>query len=277
MQIKSNLRPFVKWVGGKRQLIPVIRQKIPNHFTTYIEPFVGGGALLFELQPEKAKINDANSELINVFKIIKDDPYCLLRSLKNHKNTSDYFYSMRALDRNVTYKGLSPVEKASRLIYLNKTCYNGLYRVNKSGQFNAPFGKYKNPKIVDEENILAISEYLNHADLEISNVDFEESLNAVEKGSFVYFDPPYDPSSLSSNFTNYMPEGFNIFDQVRLRDLCDKLSAKGIKFMVSNASTPFIQDLYKNYHIQIIQAKRSVNSNGDKRGFVNEVLITNYE
>ncbi|MDM8313094.1 DNA adenine methylase [Clostridium cadaveris] len=270
--------PVLKWVGGKRQLMDEIRQLVPKSYTTYYEPFIGGGAVLFDLQPDKAVVNDINGELINLYEIIKNDVDALIEDLKRHENTSEYFYNIRELDRNKeVYEGLSSVEKASRIVYLNKTCFNGLFRVNKAGEFNTPFGKYKNPNIVDEVTLRAVNKYFNRAKIKITNNDFEECLKGIRKGSFVYLDPPYDPVSNSANFTGYDKGGFNRDEQVRLKKICDKLNKRGVKFLLSNSSTDFIKELYKEYDIKIVKAKRAINSNGDSRGDVDEVLIRNYE
>lgn len=270
--------PILKWVGGKRQLMDEIRQLVPKSYTTYYEPFIGGGAVLFELQPNKAVINDVNGELINLYNTIKDDVELLIEDLKKHENTSEYFYKIRELDRNrEAYDILTNVEKASRIVYLNKTCFNGLFRVNKAGEFNSPFGKYKNPNIVDEVTLRAVSKYFNRANIKIMNNDFEECLKGIRKGSFVYLDPPYDPVSSSANFTGYDKGGFNREEQIRLKKMCDKLNKRGVKFLLSNSSTEFIKDLYKEYDIKIVKAKRAINSNGNSRGEVDEVLVRNYE
>jgi len=279
LKMKKNnklVSPFLKWIGGKRQLLPAITGLFPKSYSNYYEPFIGGGAVFFNMQPKKATINDYNEELINVYKTIKEHPEELILDLKTHKNESDYFYKLRALDRQAAYIGLSEVQKASRVIYLNKTCFNGLYRVNSSGEFNSPFGKYKNPNIVNEITIRAVSKYLNKNNITILNGDFEEAVKGIRKGAFVYFDPPYDPVSASSNFTGYVKGGFDRNEQVRLRDLCDKLDKRGVKFLLSNSATAFIEDLYKNYDINYVKANRSVNSVGSKRGEVDEVLIRNY-
>lgn len=271
------IAPFLKWVGGKRQLMPAITKMMPKKFTNYYEPFVGGGAVLFHTQPKKAVINDLNEDLINVYKIIKDKPEELIANLKTHKNKSEYFYDIRILDRTVGFENLSNIKKASRVIYLNKTCYNGLYRVNNSGEFNSPFGRYKNPNIVNDITIRAVSKYLNDNKIQILNTDYEEVLENAEKGSFVYFDPPYHPVSKSSNFTGYIQGGFDMYDQIRLRDLCIKLDKKGIKFMLSNSAVQLIEDTYKEFNITYVKSNRSINSNGKKRGEVDEVIIRNYE
>ncbi|MCB9148097.1 MAG: DNA adenine methylase [Caldilineaceae bacterium] len=269
--------PFVKWVGGKRQLLTEIEQYLPRQFTTYYEPFVGGGALLFHLQPGKAVINDNNDELINLYLVIKNDPDELIQDLKNHVNDEDYYYEIRGLDRDkCIYNKLSMVQRASRIIFLNKTCYNGLFRVNSSGEFNSPFGRYKNPNIVNEITIRAVSNYLRKNDVCILKTDYEKSLAKIRKGSFVYFDPPYDPVSNSANFTGYTKSGFDRNEQERLKRLCDKLNDAGVKFLLSNSSTEFIRQLYKDYDISIVKANRAVNSKASGRGKIAEVLVRNY-
>jgi len=277
MKDKSVL-PILKWVGGKRQLLPEIRKYIPKDYEIYYEPFVGGGAVLFDLQPSKAVINDVNSELINLYKVVKYNVEELITDLKKHKNQADYFYKIRSWDRDAAYyRNLSDVERASRIIYLNKTCYNGLFRVNQAGQFNSPFGRYKNPNIVNEITLRAVSKYFNEAEIIFKNTDFEEAVKGIEKNAFVYFDPPYDPVSYSANFTGYSKGGFDRNEQIRLKKLCDRLDGMGVKFLLSNAATDFILDLYRDYKIEIIQAKRAINSKGDARGEVDEVLVRNYE
>ena len=271
--------PFLKWVGGKRQLMPEIRRMLPkgvaNH--PYYEPFIGGGALFFELQPKRAIINDYNEELINVYTVIRDNPNELIEDLKRHKNTAEYFYEIRAIDRQPLFSNLTKIERASRIIYLNKTCYNGLYRVNNAGEFNSPFGKYKNPNIVNEPVIKAVSKYLNSPQIQISNGDYELILRDIPTNSFVYLDPPYYPISESSNFTGYVQGGWDEGDQLRLRDVCDRLNDNGIKFLLSNSASDFIREIYSDYNIHIVQANRFVNSNSSRRGQVDEFLICNYE
>lgn len=274
----STVGPVVKWVGGKRQLINEINKYIPEEFNTYYEPFVGGGAVLFEMQPKKAVINDLNSELINLYKVIKNNVDELIQELKQHKNESEHFYKIRALDRDEEiYATLSDVEKAARFHYLNKTCFNGLFRVNRQGEFNTPFGRYKNPDIVNEKTIRAVSSYFNNFDIIFKSTDFKQAVEGIKKGDFVYLDPPYDPVSNSANFTGYTKGGFNREEQKRLKELCDELDDMGVKFLLSNSETKFILDLYKEYNIKIVQARRSINSNARKRGEVNEVLVMNYD
>ncbi len=271
--------PFLKWVGGKRQLIPEIKKMLPKGIANrpYYEPFIGGGALLFDLQPKQAVINDYNEELINVYCVIRDNPNELIEDLKKHKNTAEYFYEIRSLDRLPLFNNLTKVERASRIIYLNKTCYNGLYRVNNAGEFNSPFGKYKNPNIINEPVIKAVSKYLNLNKIQISNSDYEVILRDIPANSFVYLDPPYHPVSETSNFTGYIQGGWNESEQLRLRDVCNKLNANGVKFLLSNSASDFIKEIYSAYNIKTVQANRAVNSISSKRGQVDEFLICNYE
>lgn len=271
------LQPVLKWAGGKRQLLIEIQKYIPNKYNVYYEPFLGGGAVLFHMQPQRAVINDINEELINCYKVIKHNPKELLEDLRRHKNEKDYFLKIRELDRSNEYGMLTDIEKASRLIFLNKTCFNGLFRVNSRGEFNVPFGGYKNPKIADEIVINAMSNYFNNNEIEFRNNNFSEALKDCKKSDFIYLDPPYDPISDSSSFTGYALNGFNKNDQISLKEECDRLNRIGCKFLLSNSSTQFIRELYKEYKIEIVSAKRNINSIASKRGEVNEVLIRNYD
>ena len=272
----ESLAPIVKWVGGKRQLIKYIQPLLPDNIGTYYEPFIGGAAVLLEHKPKKAVINDFNHELINTYNIVRDDVDALLLDLKNHVYESDYYYELRALDRSSAYDELTAVQKASRLLYLNKTCFNGLYRVNSKGQFNSPFGKYTNPNIVNEQGLLELSRYLRENDITTRTGDFSVAVNDSESGDFVYLDPPYDPVSKSASFTAYSKGGFSSDDQLRVRDLCVELDCKGVKFLLSNASTEFINDIYSGFKVIEVGASRSINSNGAKRSKVKEVLVRNY-
>lgn len=276
MAKKLLVSPILKWVGGKRQLLSEILPMINiKSGSTYVEPFLGGGAVLFDLQPKKAVVNDYNGELINVYLTVRDFAEELITELEKHNanNTEDYYYEIRALDRSEKYQEMSNVEKAARIIYLNKTCYNGLYRVNLAGQFNSPYGKYKNPNIVNATAIRAMSKYFNENKIEICNGDYREVLKRVKKNSFVYLDPPYMPISSSSSFTGYTENGFSYEQQVALKNECDKLRKKGIPFVQSNSDCLEIRELYKEYEIKTVQAKRAINSNASKRGEINEVLI----
>ncbi len=270
--------PFVKWAGGKKQLLKEIEKHIPQQFSRYYEPFVGGGAVLFHLQAKRAVINDSNEELINLYTVVKESPEQLIESLKQHKNEEKYFYQTRGIDRDKEkYQELTNIERASRIIFLNKTCFNGLFRVNSSGEFNTPFGFYKNPNIVNDIKIRAVSNYLSKNDIQILNIDHQKSLSKIRKGAFVYFDPPYDPISDSSSFTGYTKHGFGKTNQQELKNVCDRLDDKGVKFLLSNSATEFIRDLYKDYNIFSIKAKRAINAKGDGRGEITEVLVKNYD
>lgn len=276
---EPSVTPILKWVGGKRQLLDTIVPLIPD-YTTYYEPFVGGGAVLFHMQPQKAFINDSNAELINIYKVIRAYPEELISCLEHHKkeNCQEYFYKVRSLDRDrEQYGRMTPVEQAARIIYLNKTCYNGLFRVNRAGEFNSPWGRYKNPNIINEITIRAMSRYLTKAKVTILCGDYREALKGIRKGSFVYLDPPYMPLSTSSSFTGYTAAGFGEQQQIELKKHCDLLNKKGIHFLLSNSCCDFIEDLYKDYIVERVAAKRTINAKADKRGAIDEVLVRNYE
>ena len=277
MEHIAHAAPVVKWVGGKRQLLPQILPLIPKRMTAYCEPFLGGGAVLFALQPKRALVNDLNQDLITVYRVIKEDADALIEHLSRHENTPEYFYRIRDLDRDKeAYAALSDVEKASRLLYLNKTCYNGLFRVNASGAFNSPYGHYRRPNIVNEQAIRGVSRYFNACDITFFCGDFAAVLEQVPKGGFVYLDPPYDPVSDTASFTGYNKGGFGREEQVRLKECCDALTARGVKFLLSNSATPFIRELYGSYRVSIVQARRAVNSVASRRGAIEEVLVRNY-
>jgi DNA adenine methylase len=271
------VRPFLKWAGGKRQLLHVLKDNLPTKYKTYYEPFVGGGAFLFDLQPKQAVINDSNGELINCYQVIKDAVQELIEDLGKHENTEYYYYKMRELDRKRSFDKKTEIERASRIIYLNKTCYNGLFRVNSRGQFNVPFGRYKNPNILDISVLRAVSKYLNENQVEILNADFKSAVKTARKGDFIYFDPPYDPVSDTASFTGYDINGFNRNEQERLKETVDELNQKGCYVLLSNAYTDFIVDLYKDYQQVKVSAIRAINSNAKKRGSVYEILVKNYE
>lgn len=269
---------MLKWAGGKRQLLDILVPLLPEKITAYCEPFVGGGALFFELQPEIAYINDINDELIRVYAVIRRDVESLVSALREFRNEADHFYAVRDWDRDkAKYALLSDVEKAARILYLNKTCYNGLFRVNGAGEFNSPFGSYRSPNIVNAPTLRAVSSYLNAASVYLTSLDYAEALKTLPKGAFVYLDPPYDPVSDTSGFTGYSKGGFSRDDQIRLRKCCDELHKRGLKFLLSNSATDFIMEQYSSYHIITVRAKRAVNSDGAKRGEVDEVVVRNYE
>ena len=279
--LKNKLvMPVLKWVGGKRQLLETLVSLMPEKISSYsyCEPFVGGGALLFYLQPKESYVNDINEDLMRVYIVIKNNVNELIEELKKFKNDAEFFYYVRDWDRDKErYRSLSEIEKAARIIFLNKTCYNGLYRVNNAGEFNSPFGYYVNPNIVNEPVLRAVSSYFNSNDVNFSSVDYSEVLAKIKKGTFVYLDPPYYPVSDTSNFTGYSKSGFSRQEQIRLRENCDELSRRNIKFMLSNSATPFILDLYADYNVTVVKAKRAINSVGSRRGNIDEVIVRNYE
>ena len=278
MRKNKLISPVLKWVGGKRQLLETFQPLFPKKFTSYCEPFLGGGAVFFHLQPKKALINDINADLMLVYSVIRDDVENLINELLKYKNEAEFFYSVRCWDRDKEkYASLSNVERVARIIFMNKTCYNGLYRVNHSGEFNAPFGNYKNPNIVNAPVLRAVSKYLNESEIILTALDFAEVLHSdIPQNTFVYLDPPYYPVSATANFTGYSKGGFTREDQIRLRECCDYLTKNKIKFMLSNSDTEFIREQYSAYNITRVQAKRSINSVGDRRGNVNEVVVRNY-
>lgn len=279
MICKEILHPVLKWAGGKRQHLNTILSRMPaSGYDKYYEPFIGGGAVLLKLQPQKAVINDTNYELINVYRVIREYPNELIQLLVNHTtlHSTEYYYRIRSLDRNGNYNKLDNIQKAARMIYLNKTCYNGLYRVNNEGQFNTPIGRYSKASILDVTKILSLNNYLLSNEITITCEDFYETLKGVTHDDFVYLDPPYDPVSLTSSFTNYTKLGFSRDDQIRLKTVCDELTVKGVRFLESNSNNDFIRELYKDYKVTIISASRYINSKYNDRKNASEVIITNY-
>ncbi len=273
-------KPFVKWAGGKRQIIDKLKKYVPEEFDTYYEPFVGGGALLFELSPKHAVINDSNEELMNVYRCLCDEEkFKKMCNVLNHYETShseEFFYEVRNKDRSKNaYNRLSDYTRAARTIYLNKACFNGLYRVNSKNEFNVPFGKKLKVNTYEGSNLITVSNYLTMNDIKILSVDFEEAVKDAKKGDFIYFDPPYD--SDTSTFNSYTEEGFNKDEQRRLASVFKELDKRGCYVMLSNHNTLLVNELYKEYHFHIIEAKRNINANGKKRGKVEELIITNYE
>lgn len=276
MKKKLLVQPFLKWAGGKRQLLSELRKYIPI-YDTYYEPFTGGGALLFDIQPRNAVINDINYQLYNCYNVIKNSVDELIEDLKKYNNNEEFYYLIRDLDRQEGYREYTSVQMASRIIYLNKTCYNGLFRVNSQGQFNVPFGKYKNPKIIDEPVLIAVNNYLTSNNVKILNEDFEQCVQTANKGDFIYFDPPYDPISDTSSFTGYSINGFGKAEQDRLKNVFVTLDKRGCKVLLSNSNTDFIKSLYKDYNIVTVSANRNINSVGTGRGKIDEVLVMNYD
>lgn len=273
-KLNEETYPIVKWVGGKRQLMFELLENMPDDYNRYFEPFIGGGALFFELQPDNAYISDMNDELINLYQVVRNNVEDLISDLKEHDISKEYFMNIRNIDRTEEFANWSDVKRASRFIYLNRTCFNGMYRVNSKGEFNVPFGHYKNPRIVDENNLKNCSNLLKRT--EIKHADFSEILTKVKKGDFVYFDPPYVPLSETSSFTSYTKDGFDIDMQFKLRDVCDELDEIGVKFLLSNSDAKLVNELYEKYNIKKVFASRQINANAEGRGKITEVLVRNY-
>ena len=273
-------KPFVKWAGGKRQILDKLKKFVPEDFDTYYEPFIGGGALFFELSPKKAVINDSNVELMNVYNVLCDEDKFnkMVKLLNSHEtnHSEEYYYELRNKDRNKkAFARLSDYTRAARTIYLNKACFNGLYRVNSKNEFNVPFGKKEKVNTYEGSNLSIISYYLTSNDITILNEDFESSVASAKKGDFIYFDPPYD--SDTSTFNSYTEDGFGKDAQIRLAKVFKELAERGCYVMLSNHNTTLVKGLYKDFNIHVIEAKRNINANGKRRGKVEEVIITNYE
>jgi DNA adenine methylase len=267
-------QPFVKWAGGKRQLLPAILSRLPMDIRTFYEPFVGGGAVFFALAREgtfnQAVINDLNEDLMQAYRMLasSDGVGAVCTLLKTYPFEPAFFTEIRSRNPNT----LNEAEKTARFIYLNKAGFNGLYRVNKKGEFNVPIGKYTNPNICDEDNLIAVSQCL-HQKIEFQSQDFETSVEPAVAGDVVYFDPPYLPRSETSNFTAYTEEGFGLSAHKRLADTFKRLAERGVVVLLSNADVPKTHELYEGFTIDIVEARRNINSKGDKRGNVTECLI----
>ena len=275
---ESDIKPVVKWVGGKRQLIGELTNLMPRNYNRYYEPFFGGGALYFATKPNNAVINDINHDLITMYRVIKDKPLELISLLEKHSqnHSKDYYYKLRSFDRDGSIDEMNDIEKSARLLYMLRVDFNGLYRVNSKGQFNVPYGRYKNPNIVNKNTILAVSSLFKHNNVELKSVDFAKAINGIKKNDFVYFDPPYIPLTPTASFTSYTADGFNYDEQERLRDLFFSLKERGVFAMLSNSDTPLTRELYEGANFHVVKAKRAINSNAKKRGQVNELIITNY-
>ncbi|WP_245299852.1 DNA adenine methylase [Weissella confusa] len=272
------MRPFIKWVGGKRQLLPELAKYVPENFGTYFEPFLGGGTFLLSLEPNKAIVNDFNPELANVWRVVRDQPDELLAQLVEHQanNSKEYYLDLRLTDRDGRLEQMTEIERAARFIYMIKVGFNGLWRVNSKGQNNVPYGKYKNPKIADEVAIHRVSEYLNNADIDILTGDFEKAVEKAQTGDFVYFDPPYIPASDTASFTSYSSE-FGYDEQVRLRDLFKKLKDRGVYVLLSNNDVPLLHELYEGVGvIETVEAHRFVAAKASSRAKVSEVLVRSW-
>lgn len=266
----SFAKPFLKWAGGKRQLLPAIRANLPASFARYHEPFVGGGAVFFDLAPKRAVLSDANDELVSCYLVVRDRVRDLVAALRGHVYEKEHYYRVRALDPSA----LDAVERAARTIYLNKAGYNGLYRVNSRGIFNVPFGRHRNPTICDEPNLLACSAQLRGA--EIARRPFESVLGVAAAGEFVYFDPPYIPVSRTSNFTAYSDLRFEEAEQERLARAFEELARRGVRVMLSNSDVEWVRERYAAFRVTEVLATRSVNSVSSSRGLIGELLVTSY-
>lgn len=272
-------KPFVKWAGGKRSIIDKLMSLVPENFKTYYEPFVGGGAMLYELQPKKAVINDYNAELMNVYECIKDENKFanMCSELNKHEtnHSEEYYYEIRDLDRDKKkFNKLADYKRAARTIYLNKACFNGLYRVNSKNEFNVPSGKKTKVNTYDGPNLGIIHCLLNFNDIKLLSTDFEEAVRNAEKGDFIYFDPPYD--SDTTTFNSYTENGFGKDEQKRLSEVFKDLDKRGCYVMLSNYNTKLIKELYKGFNFNYVEAQRNIGASSKNRGKVEEVIITNY-
>ncbi|MEY4440455.1 MAG: hypothetical protein RLY49_81 [Candidatus Parcubacteria bacterium] len=276
----KKAKPFLKWVGGKGQLLSQFENLFPKKFNSYFEPFVGGGAVFFDINPKKAYINDINETLINTYLHIKNDVEKVIKQLKKIEQDflskegiarKEYYYSIREKYNSLTH---SDFKKSLYFLFFNKTAFNGVYRENSKGEFNVPIGSYKNPKIVNEDNLRLVSKILSNT--KITNLSFAEAVKKAKAGDFVYFDPPYYPLSKTSKFTKYSKDDFSKEDQICLRDLYVELDKKGVYVMLSNSSAPFIKELYSDFKQTPVYATRMVNSKSDRRGKITEIVITNY-
>ena len=272
-------KPFVKWAGGKRQVMPEIKKYIPKEYDVYYEPFVGGGAVFFELAPKKAVLNDYNKELMNVFECIKDEVKFekMCNELNHHEanHSEKYYYELRNKDRDKSsFNKIADYKRAARTISLNKACFNGLYRVNSKNEFNVPFGKKSKINTYEGQNLGIVHCILNFNEIELLSCDYEDAVKKAKKGDFVYLDPPYD--SDTTTFNDYTENGFGKDEQKRLSDVFKKLDKKGCYVMLSNHNTKLINELYNEFNIHVIKAQRNINANGKKRGKIEEVIITNY-
>jgi DNA adenine methylase len=266
---EEKAAPFLKWVGGKTSLLPELLRHVPDRLRRYHEPFVGGGALFFAVAPRRATLSDNNFELVHCYTQVRDDVHGVLAALARHVYGKEHYQSIRALEP----RQLAPAERAARFIYLNKTCFNGLWRVNRAGRFNVPIGRYRNPRFHDPAALLAAHHALKT--VEILHAPFEAALAKASPGDFVYLDPPYDPVSATSSFASYTADGFTWDDQKRLARACIALNRRGVRFLLSNSATSRIRELYRGFEQRLVRAPRFINSKAECRGRVEELLVFN--
>jgi DNA adenine methylase len=271
------MKPFIKWAGGKHRFTETITDLLGRRCESYFEPFVGSGAVLLQMQPQRAYCSDVNAELINLYQIVKNNPRGLIDEIRNnfipfHSNT--FFYEVRAWDRREDYfSKYTSLQRAARFMYLNKTCYNGIWRVNKKGQNNVPLGKYDNPTIIQEETIMSAHDFFVKCNVDFQVLDYKESVNDAKKGDIAYFDPPYDKDEGQSSFVEYNQTVFGREDQIKLKELCDELVARGVTVGVSNSGTSFIKDLYKGYKIVCFDVNRTIGGTQESRHMYSEIFI----
>ncbi len=266
---RARATPFIKWVGGKTSLLPELLKHVPGRLRRYHEPFVGGGALFFAVQPRRALLSDNNPELVHTYQQVRDNVYGVLDALARHVYERSHFEAVRALEP----KALPAAARAARFIYLNKTCFNGLWRVNRAGRFNVPFGRYKNPRFADPATLITASHALRGVAVE--HQPFEVAMGKAAPGDFVYLDPPYDPVSPTANFASYTAGGFSWEDQKRLAHACIVLNRRGVRFLLSNSSTERVRELYSGFEQRLVRAPRFINSKAEGRGRVDELLVFN--
>lgn len=274
------MEPFLKWAGGKRQLLEQIKNRLPKGgFDRYFEPFIGGGALFLELQPKSAIISDINEQLINCYNVIKSNPEELIAEItrldNGRRDKEGYLLNRDRYNQKINNNELD-IETAALMIWINKNCFNGLYRTNKSGLFNVPFNNKDGGKSINEENIRRISSYLNASQISILCCDFEKTCKDCKKGDFIFFDSPYAPNSETAGFVDYTKESFKEEDHRRLANLYKELTKRGCYCLLTNNNNDFVKELYKDFKIEEVNVNRSINSKGDKRKG-KEVIITNYE
>lgn len=274
----TNLKPVLKWAGGKTQLLPILKDNLPSFYKAYYEPFIGGASLLFSVQPSVAVINDINSQLIHLYKTIRDDASSLISIIQQYDSvlcTKEYYLKLRDAYNSKIENNILDVECSALMVWLNKHCFNGLYRVNSKGLFNVPYNNRVKGESVSESNLRAIHTYLNQSDIQILNMDFEQVCDQVQTNDFIYFDSPYFPETSTANFTDYTKDGFSMKDHLRLCDLFKRLNSIGAKVMLSNNDVPIVHELYSEFKIQTLNVKRMINRDSSKRKG-QEVLITNY-